>query len=66
MERTLVLLKPDCVHRRLIGEILRRFEQKGLQLIGLKLVHADRPLAEKHYAVHKGKPFYEPLWKFLK
>jgi nucleoside-diphosphate kinase len=65
MERTLVLLKPDCVHRRLIGEILRRFEQKGLQLIGLKLVHADRPLAEKHYAVHKGKPFYEPLLKFL-
>jgi nucleoside-diphosphate kinase len=65
MERTLVLLKPDCVHRRLIGEILRRFEQKGLQLIGLKLVHADRALAEKHYAVHKGKPFYEPLLKFL-
>ena len=65
MERTLVLLKPDCVQRRLIGAILQRFEQKGLRLLGLKLVQASRALAEQHYAVHKGKPFYESLLQFL-
>jgi nucleoside-diphosphate kinase len=65
MERTLVLLKPDCVQRRLIGEVLRRFEQKGLRLVGLKLVQAGRSLAEQHYAVHKGKPFYDSLLTFL-
>jgi nucleoside-diphosphate kinase len=65
MERTLVLLKPDCVQRRLIGAILQRFEQKGLRLLGLKLVQASRALAEQHYAVHKGKPFYESLLTFL-
>jgi nucleoside-diphosphate kinase len=65
MERTLVLLKPDCVHRRLVGELLGRFERKGLRLAGLKLVQADRALAERHYAVHKGKPFYDSLLKFL-
>jgi nucleoside-diphosphate kinase len=65
MEKTLVLLKPDCVQRRLVGEVLRRFEQKGLRLAALKLVQASRSLAERHYAVHKGKPFYESLLKFL-
>src|SRR6516225_5013227 len=65
MQRTLVLLKPDCVHRRLIGALIQRFEQKGLRLVGLKFVLASRDLAEKHYAVHKGKPFYEPLLSFL-
>lgn len=65
MERTLVLLKPDCIHRRLVGALIQRFEQKGLRLAALKLVQAGRDLAEKHYAVHKGKPFYEPLLKFL-
>ena len=65
MQQTLILLKPDCVHRRLVGEIIRRFEQKGLRLAGLKLVQASRGLAEKHYAVHKGKPFYESLLGFL-
>jgi nucleoside-diphosphate kinase len=65
MQQTLILLKPDCVHRRLVGEITRRFEQKGLRLAGLKLVQAGRDLAEKHYAVHKGKPFYESLLGFL-
>jgi nucleoside-diphosphate kinase len=59
MERTLILLKPDCVQRRLAGAVLTRFEQKGLRLAGLKLVEASRALAEKHYAVHKGKPFYD-------
>src|SRR5438132_10191928 len=65
MQTTLVLLKPDCLQRRLAGAILRRFEQKGLRLAGLKLVQPSRELAEKHYAVHKGKPFYESLLTFL-
>src|ERR1700722_15492819 len=65
MERTLILLKPDCVQRRLAGAVLQRFEQKGLRLAGLKLVQADRALAERHYAVHKGKPFYDSLLQFL-
>jgi nucleoside-diphosphate kinase len=65
MQRTLILLKPDAVQRRLIGTLIQRFEHKGLRLVGLKLVQASRDLAEKHYAVHKGKPFYESLLKFL-
>jgi nucleoside-diphosphate kinase len=65
MQRTLILLKPDAVHRRLIGEITGRFERKGLRLAALKLVQASRELAEKHYAVHKGKPFYDSLLQFL-
>jgi nucleoside-diphosphate kinase len=65
MQRTLILLKPDCVQRRLVGNIIQRFEQKGLRLVALKLVQAGRQLAEKHYAVHQGKPFYEPLLQFL-
>jgi nucleoside-diphosphate kinase len=65
MQKTLILLKPDCVQRRLVGEVTARFEKKGLRLGGLKLVHASRDLAEKHYAVHKGKPFYESLLQFL-
>jgi nucleoside-diphosphate kinase len=65
MERTLILLKPDCVQRRLVGSVLQRFEQKGLRLAGLKLVQVSRGLAEQHYAVHKGKAFYESLLKFL-
>ena len=65
MQQTLILLKPDAVQRRLVGEITRRFETKGLRLVGLKLVVASRDLAEKHYAVHKGKPFYESLLSFL-
>jgi nucleoside-diphosphate kinase len=65
MQRTLVLLKPDCVQRRLVGNILQRFEQKGLRLVGLKLVQVGRDLAEKHYAVHKGKPFYDSLVQFV-
>ncbi len=65
MQQTLILLKPDAVQRRLSGEIIGRFEKKGLRLVGLKLVHAPRALAEKHYAVHAGKPFYESLLSFL-
>ena len=65
MQKTLILLKPDCVHRRLIGEVIQRFEQKGLRLAALKSIQAGQTLAEKHYAVHKGKPFYESLLQFL-
>src|SRR5260370_39591218 len=65
MQQTLILLKPDCVQRRLVGTVITRFEQKGLRLAAMKLVQAGRDLAEKHYAVHKGKPFYESLLKFL-
>jgi nucleoside-diphosphate kinase len=65
MQRTLVLLKPDCIQRRLAGTILRRFEQKGLHLVGIKLLQASRALAEQHYAVHQGKPFYDSLIGFL-
>ncbi len=65
MQQTLILLKPDAVMRHLVGEILQRFERKGLRLAGLKLVHASRDLAAAHYAVHKGKPFYDSLLEFL-
>ena len=65
MQQTLILLKPDAVQHRLVGEVIARFERKGLRLVGLKLVHAGRDLAEKHYAVHKGKPFYESLVSFI-
>jgi nucleoside-diphosphate kinase len=65
MEKTLVLLKPDCVHRRLVGTIIQRFEQKGLRLVGLKIMQATRELAEAHYAVHKNRHFFETLLKFI-
>jgi nucleoside-diphosphate kinase len=65
MQQTLVLLKPDCIQRRLVGAVLERFERKGLRLVGLKLVQAGRALAEQHYAVHKGKPFYDSLLRFI-
>jgi nucleoside-diphosphate kinase len=65
MQQTLILLKPDCIHRRLVGVVTQRFEQKGLRMAALKLVRASRDLAEKHYAVHKGKSFYDSLLQFL-
>ena len=65
IERTLVLVKPDGVQRLLVGRILARFEERGLKLVGLKLVHIDRPFAERHYAVHRGKPFFEGLLDFI-
>ena len=64
-ERTLIILKPDAVQRQLCGRIIDRFEQKGLQLIAGKFVHITRELAETHYGVHKGKPFYDPLLKYI-
>jgi nucleoside-diphosphate kinase len=65
MERTLVLLKPDAVQRALVGRILGRLEAKGLRLAGLKLLTASRELAERHYAVHRAKPFYPGLIRFI-
>jgi len=64
-ERTLVLIKPDGVQRLLVGRILGRFEERGLKIVGLKLVRVDRPLAEQHYAIHRGKPFFEGLLDFI-
>ncbi len=65
MERTLVIIKPDAVQRGLIGPILTRLEQRGLKFAALKLIQITPELAARHYAVHKGKPFYEPLVKFI-
>lgn len=64
-EHTLVIIKPDGVQRRLIGEIIARFERKGLRILAMKMMRIDRPLAEQHYAVHEGKPFYEALLEFI-
>jgi nucleoside-diphosphate kinase len=64
-ERTLVLVKPDGVQRQLVGRIISRFEERGLRLVGLKMVSVDRDLAERHYAVHRGKPFFEDLVAFI-
>ena len=60
-ERTLILLKPDAIHRGLIGEVIKRFENKGLKLTASKLLNIDGDLAAKHYAVHKDKDFYDRL-----
>ncbi len=65
IERTLILIKPDGVQRLLVGRILDRYEQRGLKIIGLKLVQVERELAERHYAVHRDKPFYKGLVDFI-
>jgi nucleoside-diphosphate kinase len=65
MERTFIMVKPDGVQRRLAGEIIRRFETRGLRLVGLKLLVPTRELAEAHYAVHKERPFYGELVNFV-
>ncbi|ADY54583.1 nucleoside diphosphate kinase [Syntrophobotulus glycolicus DSM 8271] len=64
-ERTFLLLKPDAIQRGLIGEIISRFEKKGLKLAGLKLLSVSRELAEEHYAEHKGKGFFEPTVSYI-
>jgi nucleoside-diphosphate kinase len=64
-ERTLVLIKPDGVQRLLVGRILDRYEQRGLKIIGLKLLTVDRPTAERHYAEHREKPFFRGLVDFI-
>ncbi|MCP3690829.1 MAG: nucleoside-diphosphate kinase [Planctomycetaceae bacterium] len=65
MERTLVLLKPDCVQRRLMGQIISRFENKGLNIIAMKLLQVTPDLAKQHYAEHVEKPFYPGLEAFI-
>lgn len=65
MERTLIIFKPDAVQRGLCGQILTRFEDKGLQIVGLKFMKIPQQTAETHYAPHKGKGFYEGLVKFM-
>lgn len=65
LERTFILIKPDGVERRLAGEIISRIEKKGLRICALKMIKVTLELAEKHYAEHKGKPFYEDLIRFI-
>jgi nucleoside-diphosphate kinase len=65
MNRTLVIAKPDAVERGLVGEIIARFERKGLTLVAAELRHIDRETAGRHYAEHEGKPFYEDLVGFI-
>jgi len=65
MERTLIIAKPDAVQRGLTGEIIRRFEQRGLRIVGLKFMSVSRTLAEQHYDVHRGKPFFEGLVTYM-
>ena len=64
-ERTFVMIKPDGVQRGFVGEIISRFEKKGLKLIAMKLVSVSKELAEKHYGIHKGKPFFKPTVKYI-
>lgn len=65
MERTFIMIKPDGVQRHLAGEIIRRFEAKGFTLVGLKMMQVSRELAEKHYDVHKERPFFSGLVDFI-
>jgi nucleoside-diphosphate kinase len=64
-EQTFVMIKPDAVQRGLIGDIISRFEKKGIKIIALKMVDVDRKLAEQHYAIHRGKPFFEPTVQYI-
>ncbi len=65
MERTFAMVKPDGVQRGLVGEIVRRYEARGLKLVGLKLMNVPRSMAEAHYAEHQGKPFYNGLVDYI-
>lgn len=65
MERSLVLVKPDGVQRALIGEVISRLERRGLRLVAARFLHVSRDLAETHYAIHKGKPFYDGLISYI-
>jgi nucleoside-diphosphate kinase len=65
MERTLILVKPDGVHRNLVGQVLARIEAKGYSIVALNMMTADRALLERHYEEHQGKPFFEPLVDFM-
>jgi len=65
MERSLILIKPDAVQRGLVGEIIHRFERRGLRIVAMKMLLVDEELAGKHYAVHKEKPFFKDLVAFI-
>lgn len=65
MERTLIIFKPDTLQRMLVGRILQRFEDKGLRVVAMKLQQSPRAQVEQHYAVHRGKPFYDALVGFM-
>jgi nucleoside-diphosphate kinase len=65
MERTLIIFKPDTLQRMLVGRILQRFEDKGLRIVAMKLQQSPRAQVEQHYAVHRGKPFYDALVGFM-
>ena len=65
MQRTLVLLKPDCVQRRLMGQIISRFEEKGLSIVAIKMIHVTPEMSREHYAEHVEKPFYPSLESFI-
>jgi len=65
LDRTYVMVKPDGVQRNLVGEIIARFEKRGIKIVALKMLRISRELAEKHYGEHKGKPFFEPLVDFI-
>jgi nucleoside-diphosphate kinase len=65
MERTLILVKPDAFERSLTGEVIARFERKGLRIVALKLMHVEREHAERHYHEHEGKPFFPELIEFI-
>jgi nucleoside-diphosphate kinase len=64
-EQTFAMIKPDAVQRGFVGEIINRFEKKGIKIVAMKLIAVDRKQAEKHYAVHKEKPFFEPTVKYI-
>jgi nucleoside-diphosphate kinase len=65
MERSLVLIKPDAIQRGLAGEIISRLEKKGLKIVAMKMLHMDKNLAQRHYAIHKGKAFFDDLVNFI-
>jgi nucleoside-diphosphate kinase len=65
MERSLVLIKPDAVQRSLAGQIISRLERKGLKIVAMKMLHMDKDLAQRHYAIHKGKAFFDDLVAFI-
>jgi len=65
MERSLVLIKPDAIQRGLAGEIISRLEKKGLKIVAMKMLHMDNTLAQRHYAIHKGKVFFDDLVNFI-
>jgi nucleoside-diphosphate kinase len=65
MERSLVLIKPDAIQRGLAGEIISRLEEKGLKIVAMKMLHMDKNLAQRHYAIHEGKAFFNDLVNFI-